>query len=117
MTAQTFSSITPPSSVMVIAPCKKETRSNSRLFRDRRVHKRPTSQRPVVELVSNYLAGRPRPLPAFSYLESGLPKRRMFVAEFSTKLFTIENSGGTTSWAVPSDVNGMNDRMGNPPAA
>src|SRR5947207_9368157 len=65
MTAQTFSFITPPSSVMVIAPCKKETRSNSRLFRDRRVPKRPTSQRPVAESVSTHLAGRRAHLPAF----------------------------------------------------
>src|SRR5260370_17120018 len=45
----------------VIAPCKKETRSNSKSYRDRKARKRPTSQRPVDEEVSNYLAGRERP--------------------------------------------------------
>src|SRR6266481_3167322 len=34
---------------MAIAPCKKETRSNSKLFRDQKVPRRPTSQRPVAE--------------------------------------------------------------------
>src|SRR6266571_1022145 len=54
MMVQMFSYIIRPSLVMVIVPCKKETRSNSILFRDRKVPKQPTSQRAVAEAVSNY---------------------------------------------------------------
>src|SRR5712692_10438679 len=70
MMAQTCLYIIPPSVVMVIAPCKKETRSNSKLFRDRKVPKRPTSQRAVAEAVSNHLAGRDAPPAGLSYLKS-----------------------------------------------
>src|SRR3979490_891165 len=68
MMAQTFSCIIPRSPVTVIAPCKKETRSNSKLCRDRRVPKRPTSQRPVAEAVSTHLAGRARPSAGLFFL-------------------------------------------------
>src|SRR6266436_1392657 len=52
------------------APCKKETRSSLRLFRDRRVRKPQTSRRMAAETRSTHLAGRTRPLPAFFCLES-----------------------------------------------
>jgi len=55
---------------MVIVPCKKETRSNLILFRDRRVRKQPTSQRAVAEVVSNYLAGRDAPPAGLFILET-----------------------------------------------
>src|SRR5260370_21813469 len=70
MMAQTFSYIIPQSPEMAIAPCKKETRSNSKLFRDRKVPRRPTSQRLVAEAVSFHLAGRRAQLPASSNLET-----------------------------------------------
>src|SRR5258708_14920832 len=69
MTAQTFSCIIPRSLVTVIAPCKKETRSNSKLCRDRKAPRRPASQRPAAEAVSNNLAGRKRPPAGHFYLE------------------------------------------------
>ncbi len=50
---------------MAIAPYKKGTRSNSKLFRGRKAPKRPTSPRPVAEEIDTYRAGRKRPLPAF----------------------------------------------------
>src|SRR6266446_427136 len=71
MMVQTFSYIIRPSLVMVIVPCKKETRSNSRLFRDRKVPKQPTSQRAAAEAVSNYLAGRDAP-PAGLFINSSV---------------------------------------------
>src|SRR5260370_42711251 len=61
MMVQTFSCIIRPSLVMVIVPCKKETRSYSILFRDRKVPKQPTSQRAVAEAVGNHMAGRDAP--------------------------------------------------------
>jgi hypothetical protein len=61
MMAPTFSYTIPLSSVKAIVPCKKETRSNSKLSKDQKVPKRPTSQRLVAEAVSNHLAGRERP--------------------------------------------------------
>src|SRR5260370_10920150 len=69
MMAQTFSCIIPPSLVTAIVPCKKETRSNSILFRDRKVRKQPTSQKAWAEAVSNYLAGRDAPPAGHFYLE------------------------------------------------
>src|SRR5260370_37697629 len=66
---QTFSYIIQPSLVMDIVPWKKETRSNSRLFRDRKVPKQPTSQRAGAEAVSNYLAGRDGPPAGLFYFE------------------------------------------------
>jgi len=71
MMAQTFLYIIPRSRVMVIVPCKKETRSSSILFKDRKVPKRPTLQRAVAEAVSNHLAGRDAPPAGLSYLEPG----------------------------------------------
>jgi len=71
----------------------------------------------VARAVGNYSAGRGALPAGLFFLESGLPKRRLSVAEFSTKLFAVENSGGTTSWAVPGDVNGMNDEIGTLPDA
>src|ERR1700674_1324285 len=70
MMAQTFSYIIPPSLAMVIAPCKKETPSNSKLFRDRKARRRPTSPSPVVDAVSTHLAGRRAQLPASFNLET-----------------------------------------------
>jgi hypothetical protein len=40
----------------------------------------------------------------------------LLTSEFSTKLFVIENSGGTALWAAPGDANGMNERTGMLPA-
>src|SRR5713101_2324449 len=68
MMVQTSSCIIRPSLVMVIVPCKKETRSNSKLFRGRKVPKQPTSQRAVAEAVSNHLAGRDAPPAGLFYL-------------------------------------------------
>src|SRR5258707_13445439 len=67
MMAQTYSYIIPQSRGMVIVPCKKETRSNSKLCRDRKVPKRPTCQRRVAEAGSNHLAGRDAPPAGLSY--------------------------------------------------
>src|SRR5260370_24378541 len=60
MKAQTFLSIIPRSPATAIAPCKKETRSNSKSFRDRKARKRPTSQRAGAEIAGSHLAGRTR---------------------------------------------------------
>ena len=65
-----FSYTIPPSSVMAIAPCKKETRSNLKSFKDRKVPKRPTSQRPVAEAASNHPAGRVAPPAGLFYFQS-----------------------------------------------
>src|SRR6267143_3345002 len=66
MMAQTYSYIIPQSRVMAIVPCKKETRSNSKLFKDRKVRKRPTSQRRVAEADWQLFGRQGRaPLPAF----------------------------------------------------
>jgi hypothetical protein len=69
MMVQTYSSIIRPSWGMAIAPYKKETRSNLKLCRDRKVRRRPTSQRLVAEGVSNHLAGRDAPPAGLFYLE------------------------------------------------
>jgi len=65
------------SPAMAIAPCKKETRSNSKLFRDQKVPRRPTSQRPVAEAESTHLAGRERPLPAIFIFRHGSRIRKL----------------------------------------
>src|SRR5713101_5493374 len=76
MMAQMFSYIIPQSVVMVIAPCKKETRSNSKLCKGRKAPKRPASQRQVAEAaVSNHLAGRVAP-PAGLFLFKVHPGER-----------------------------------------
>jgi len=59
--ALTFLYIIPRSPATAIAPCKKETRSTSKLSRDRKARRRPTSQRLLDERVGNYSAGRERP--------------------------------------------------------
>src|SRR5205814_9917188 len=61
MTAQTFLYITPRLPATAIAPCKKETPSTSKLCRDRKARRRPTSQRLRYEGVGNHTAGRKRP--------------------------------------------------------
>src|SRR6266581_241949 len=61
MLALTFLYIIPRSPATAIAPCKKETRSTSKLSRDRKARRRPTSQRLLDERVGNYSAGRERP--------------------------------------------------------
>src|SRR6266481_338564 len=71
MTARMFSYIIPRSPVTVIAPCRKETRSSSKLFRDRRALRRPTSQRRADEAVGNYLADRER-LPAGHFYSTSI---------------------------------------------
>src|SRR6266576_4545377 len=72
MTAQTFSCIIPRSPATVIAPCKKETWSTSRLCRGRRARKLPTWLRLRDEEVGNYSAGRERPPAGLFYLETRL---------------------------------------------
>src|SRR5207247_3460979 len=71
MTGQTFSCIMPRSPATVIAPCKKETWSTSRLCRGRRARKLPTWLRLRDEEVGNYSAGRERPPAGLFYLETG----------------------------------------------
>src|SRR5713226_3556135 len=80
MMDRTCSCIIPPSLVMVIAPCRKETGSNSKLCRDRKALKPPTSQSRAAETVCTYLAGRARPLPAFFIWNPVVASRPPFFA-------------------------------------
>src|SRR2546430_17405088 len=61
MMALTFLYIIPRLPATAIAPCKKETPSTSKLCRDRKARRRPTSQRLCYEGVGNHSAGRKRP--------------------------------------------------------
>src|SRR5260370_4256234 len=56
------------------APCRKETRSSSKLVRDRKALRRPTAQRRADEAVGNYLAGRERP-PAGNFYSTSIRAR------------------------------------------
>src|SRR5712691_6750440 len=71
MMALTFLFTIPQFLATGTAPCKKETRSSLRLFRDRKVRKPQTSRGMAAEARSTHLAGRTRPLPAFFCLEPG----------------------------------------------
>src|ERR1700687_1001373 len=77
MMAPTFSYIIPPSPAMAIGHCKKETRSNSKLFRDQKVPRRLTSRRPGADAGSNHLAGGERPLPAIFLFKHGSRIRKL----------------------------------------
>src|SRR5205814_1920346 len=61
MMAQMFLCIIPRLPATGIALCKKETPSTSKLCRDRKARRRPTSQRLRYEGVGNHSAGRKRP--------------------------------------------------------
>src|SRR5712691_5817238 len=90
MKAQTFSYIIPRSQVMAIGPCKKETRSNSKLFRDRKVPRPPTSQRLLVEAVGNYPAGRDAPPAGLFYLESIWARGHCVNGAYSVSLAALD---------------------------
>jgi hypothetical protein len=61
MMAQMFLYIIPRLPATAIAHCKRETRSSSKLSRDRKARRRPTSPSLWDEEVGNFLAGRKRP--------------------------------------------------------
>jgi hypothetical protein len=72
MMAPTFSFITRLSPAMGIVPCRKETPSSSKSFRDPRDRRQQTSQNRVAKAVSNYPAGRKRPPAGNFYLQQAL---------------------------------------------
>jgi hypothetical protein len=70
MTAQTFLYIIPRLPATAIARCKRETQSNSKLSRDRKARRRPTSANLRDEEVGNFFGRQGRaPLSAFFILE------------------------------------------------
>ena len=73
MTAQTFLYITPRLPATAIAPYKKETPSTSKLCRDRKARRRPTSQRLWCEEVGNFFGRQGRaPRRPFFILYQGM---------------------------------------------
>src|SRR5712692_2659130 len=117
MMARTFSYIIPPSPVMVIAPCRKETGSNSKLSRDRKAPKRPTSQSRAADLVCNYLAGRSALCRPFLILKgkrsSRLHRRKCrkvialsIVIAIDHCLHVVELQHGVGGWIVAEPLRG-----------
>src|SRR5260370_35565375 len=85
MMAQTFSSIIPPSLEMGIAPYKKGTRSNSKLFRGRKALKRPTSPRPLAEAEGNIFGRQSAPSAGIFYWRQRKHMRLKEVEEVKEK--------------------------------
>src|SRR5713226_5601123 len=115
MMAQTFSSIIPPSLEMAIAPYRKGTRSNSKLFRGRKARKRQMSPRPLAEAKGTFWPAERALCRPFLILKgkrsSRLHRRKCrkvialrVVIAIDHCLHVVELQHGVGGWMVPEKI-------------